>query len=284
VTNSSRCARSTDVIDAHVHLFPDRLFDAIWRWFDEHAWTIAHKVHADDVVDRLEQTGADRAVGLLYAHQPGMAEALNAWIGAFARRRTMVIPCATVHPRDEDVLGVLRRGRDVHGAKLVKQHCHVLGIAPDDPVMFPLYEACIELGLPLNLHVGNGPKLPGYKAPSDAVSGAARTEAVLLRYPELRLIVPHLGCMEDDVFLSWLDRFPNLLLDTAMAMVPFLEGMNVGDRARLGDHPDRILFGTDFPNIPYPIETELRALRALKLDENALRAITHDTAARVFGP
>jgi len=26
------------VVDAHVHLFPDRVFEAIWRWFDTHAW------------------------------------------------------------------------------------------------------------------------------------------------------------------------------------------------------------------------------------------------------
>ncbi len=270
------------MIDAHVHLFPDRLFDAIWRWFDEHAWGIAHKIYADEVVDRLEEAGAERAVGLLYAHRPGMAEELNRWIGDLARRRPMVIPCATVHPRDEDLRGILLRGRDDHGARLVKQHCHVLGIAPDDLLMFPLYEACIELGLPLNLHVGNGPKLPGYRAPSDTVSGAARTEAVLVRYPELRLIVPHLGVLEDQVFLSWLDRFPNLYLDTAMAMVPFLDGLLVGDRKRLGDHPDRILFGTDFPNIPYPIETELEALAALGFEQEVMAAITHDTAVRVF--
>lgn len=271
------------MIDAHVHLFPERLFDAIWAWFDEHAWEIAHKVYADEVVDRLEEAGVERAVGLLYAHRPGMAEDLNAWMGAFARRRTMVVACATVHPRDDDLKGILLRGREVHGARVVKQHCHVLGIAPDDPVMFPLYEACIELGLPLNLHVGNGPKLRGYKAPSDAVSGAARTEAVLLRYPELRLIVPHLGVLEEDVFLSWLGRFPNLFLDTAMAMVPFLDGMELGDRTRLADHADRILFGTDFPNIPYPIETEREALHALALDPAAVAAITNDTAVRVFG-
>lgn len=271
------------MVDAHVHLFPDRLFDAIWRWFDANAWTIREKLYADQVVDRLEQAGTDHVVGLLYAHQPGMAEELNAWIGALARRRPSVVPCCTVHPRDRDVASVLRRAKEHHGARLVKQHCHVMGVAPDDPILFPLYEACIKLDLPLNLHVGNGPKLPGYAAPTDRVSGAARTRGVLERYPELRLIVPHLGLMEPETFLDWLDLYPNLYLDTAMAMVDFLPGMRVGGRDRVGSRPGRILFGTDFPNLPYPLETERMRIEGYDFGASALAALLHDAAAELLG-
>ncbi len=28
------------VVDAHVHLFPDPMFEAIWRWFDRHGWPV----------------------------------------------------------------------------------------------------------------------------------------------------------------------------------------------------------------------------------------------------
>lgn len=271
------------MIDAHVHLFPDRLFDAIWRWFDAHAWPIRHKVYADEVIDRLEAAGNEHVVGLLYAHQPEMAEDLNAWIGALARRRPTVIPCATVHPRDADVAGTLRRAREVHGARLVKQHCHVMNIAPDDPAMFPLYETSIELGLPMNLHVGNGPKLVGYASPTDAVSGAGRTRVVLERYPELRLIVPHLGCMEEATFISWLDRYPNLYLDTSMALVAALEGWDMSGREVVGEHPDRVMFGTDFPNIPFSIDTEREALEALGFSPEVNARMFHHTAAAVFG-
>ena len=79
-----------------------------------------------------------------------------------------------------------------------------------------------------------------------------------------------------------LNTVEQMILDTAMAMVPFLDGLLVGDRKGLGDHPERILFGTDFPNIPYPIETELEALAALGFKQDVMAAITHDTAVRVF--
>ena len=39
------------VVDAHVHLFPDRMFDAIWRWFDAHGWPIRYKLHTPQVIE-----------------------------------------------------------------------------------------------------------------------------------------------------------------------------------------------------------------------------------------
>jgi len=271
------------VIDAHVHLFPDRLFDAVWKWFDENAWVIRDKLYADGVLDRLERSGVRRVVGLLYAHRPGMSDELNRWLGELAARRPVVVPCATVHPLDADVPGILRRAHERYGARLVKQHCHVLGIAPDDPRIFALYESCIELGLPLNLHAGNGPKLPGYSAATDRVSGAARTEAVLRRYPELRLIVPHLGCMEDELFTGLLSRYPNLYLDTSMALADFAPGIGLRGRELLHLHPGRILFGTDFPNIPYELETERRIVEQQPLPPATRRELFHDAAARLLG-
>jgi predicted TIM-barrel fold metal-dependent hydrolase len=271
------------VIDAHVHLFPDRLFDAIWKWFDEHAWVIRDKLYADPLLDRLERSGVTHVVGLLYAHRPGISDELNRWLGDLARRRPLVLPCATAHPLDDDLPGTLQRACEEHGARLVKQHCHVLGIAPDDPRMFPLYETCIRLGLPLNLHAGNGPKLPGYAAATDAVSGLARTETVLRRYPELRLIVPHLGCMEQQSFLDALDRFPNLYLDTSMALAPFAPGVDLCGRNLLHLHPGRILFGTDFPNIPYDLATERSIVEQAALEPRTRDELFHGAAARLLG-
>ena len=28
------------LVDAHVHLFPDELFKAVWQWFDQFGWPI----------------------------------------------------------------------------------------------------------------------------------------------------------------------------------------------------------------------------------------------------
>jgi predicted TIM-barrel fold metal-dependent hydrolase len=46
---------------------------------------------------------------------------------------------------------------------------------------------------------------------------------------------------------------------------------------------DRILFGSDFPNLPYPYEDERDALWRLDLPMPVYRKIFHDNAARLFG-
>jgi uncharacterized protein len=52
---------------------------------------------------------------------------------------------------------------------------------------------------------------------------------------------------------------------------------------RLAAAADRILLGTDFPNIPYPYLHQLEALARLDLGEAWLRAVCHDNAARLLG-
>jgi predicted TIM-barrel fold metal-dependent hydrolase len=55
-------------------------------------------------------------------------------------------------------------------------------------------------------------------------------------------------------------------------------------RPRLAAAADRVLLGTDFPNIPYPYLHQLQALARLDLGPAWLRAVCHDNAARLLGP
>jgi len=42
------------IIDFHTHFFPERLMQAIWRWFETHAWPIEYKLFADEAVAKLQ--------------------------------------------------------------------------------------------------------------------------------------------------------------------------------------------------------------------------------------
>ena len=44
----------------------------------------------------------------------------------------------------------------------------------------------------------------------------------------------------------------------------------------------RILYGSDYPHIPYDMETEVRAIVGMNLGEECLRKILCDNAARLF--
>src|SRR5512146_2663692 len=86
------------VWDAHVHLFPDRLAEAVRAWFDRHGWPIRYRESAPATLAYLLDRGVARAVGLPYAHKPGMARALNAFVAALARGEPRLLAGATVFP------------------------------------------------------------------------------------------------------------------------------------------------------------------------------------------
>jgi len=51
----------------------------------------------------------------------------------------------------------------------------------------------------------------------------------------------------------------------------------------LGNYrPDRIMYGSDFPNIPYEWDRELKVLQSAKLSDEALEKITFRNAVDFF--
>src|SRR5258708_19730650 len=65
------------LVDAHVHLHPGRLAEAIRRWFDTHAWNIQYRSGVDEDVRTLLAGGVDRMVALPYVPKPGLPRALH---------------------------------------------------------------------------------------------------------------------------------------------------------------------------------------------------------------
>ena len=46
--------------------------------------------------------------------------------------------------------------------------------------------------------------------------------------------------------------------------------------------PDRVMYGTDFPNMPYAWDREIRSLASLGIKESALAAVLGGTARGFF--
>ena len=66
------------IIDFHVHLFPDKLFDAIWDSFAKnYNWNIIHRYYYEGCIAHLRQAGVGTIVYSNYAHRAGIAEGLN---------------------------------------------------------------------------------------------------------------------------------------------------------------------------------------------------------------
>jgi uncharacterized protein len=260
------------LVDAHVHLFPSRLARAIWDWFDSNLWRIEYRLDPEACIATLSKGGVDRMVALPYAHKPGVAEPLNRFTAELMAAHPQVLGCGTVFPGEPEVERILDAALGPLGLRGIKIHCHVMKIAPDDPALDPVYRAAVSHQKPVVIHAGREPASPAYGLNVHAVSGAERVRRVLDRFPDLTLVVPHLGADEFEAFEQLLAEHPGLYLDTAMAMPGFFPvGTDVGMFRRW---PDRLLYGTDFPTLPYPWDRELKAIRALDLGaENEARVL-----------
>src|SRR5260370_38068249 len=95
------------VIDAHVHLFPDRVFEAVWRWFDKYGWPIRYKIHSRQVVEFLLSPGISRVGALHYSHHPGMPRSLNEYSPELARAGPRVIALAPLLPAEPGAVHIL---------------------------------------------------------------------------------------------------------------------------------------------------------------------------------
>ena len=161
-------------------------------------------------------------------------------------------------------------------------HVQVGGFDPREEVLDPVWGMLADAGTPVVVHAGSGPA-PG------PFTGPGPFGEVLARHPRLTAVIAHLGMPEHAAFLDLADRYPRVHLDTTMAFTDFLDGPRAQARLarvlapRLRALRDRVLLGTDFPNIPYPYAHQLEVLQRTGLDDDWLRAVLWDNGARLLG-
>jgi predicted TIM-barrel fold metal-dependent hydrolase len=268
-------------IDLHVHLHPPRLAAAIERHFAREGWVAAHPFDPDKVAATLAARDVERFCFFSYAHKPGMARALNQWVARTAAALPAAVGFGTLHPDDPDVDAVAAEATEDLGLRGFKFHHSVQRFHVDDERLLGVYARAEAAGHILVLHVGTMP----YR---DPFTGVARFRRVLARFPRLTVVVAHMGAFESDAFLALLDAHPNLYVDTTMAMAPAASRYVGGDPAAIADaalvrYQDRIVFGSDFPLLPYDYDEERRWAWDRALPDVVRRKIFHDNAARLLG-
>jgi uncharacterized protein len=271
------------LIDVHTHFMPERLLAAVRAYFDAagpligRPWPIVYREDEEARVAALRSFGVRAFTALLYPHKPGMARSLNDWAGDFAARTPDCLHSATFFAEPSAAADV-RRALDT-GARVFKCHLQVGDFDPNDPLLDAAWGLLAEAGVPVITHCGSGPVAGRFTGPGPAA-------ALMSRHPRLRLVVAHLGMPEYAQFLDLAERYDGVLLDTTMAFTPFVEeggaAFPPAELPRLRDLGDRVLLGTDFPNIPYPYADALEALERTGLGSPWLRAVCHDNAARIF--
>ncbi len=266
--------RPRGIIDVHVHIFPERMFAAVWDYFEQRGWQV-HREPVEIVARTLRAHGVERAVSLSYPHKAGVAGPLNRFMESVGQKDDLFLPFASVHPDDEDFEAIVDHAMDsahIHGFKFQPL---VQRFDVNHPRLDYLYQRCIDGEVPVTMHIGSAPTANEFLGPD-------HFRRLVARFNDLRVCVAHMGAPEYDDFLELLDDHPNMFLDTTMinTRTDLFDTCFHGDLERLARHSDRICFGSDWPNVPYPYMEAIDSVPRFHLPRGSLQAIYSDNARR----
>ncbi|HRE02103.1 MAG TPA: amidohydrolase family protein [Ilumatobacteraceae bacterium] len=136
-----------------------------------------------------------------------------------------------------------------------------LGCDITDRRLYPLYSACVDLGLPVRINLGiAGPHL------ASKHQHPAMLEELLIDFPELVVIGCHMGHPYERLIVRLIMKFPNLFLMTSGYLPKYFDPELVrfmGSSRGSG----RIVFGSDHPGIP--LSRALDEARRLAIGDSA---------------
>jgi predicted TIM-barrel fold metal-dependent hydrolase len=262
------------VVDAHVHLWPDRSYmpEHVWETFQ---WVWGRRMFGTPTESAMaellegtwdpdgtrlvaEMDAAGVAASVVMPMDFGLAvgeaarpirdkvQSLAAIASASAGR---IFSFCGVDPRRPEACDLVREAVEQWGCKGVKLY-PATGFFPHDPVCDPLYELVAELAVPVLFHCGpvGYPLKSRYSRPSEI-------EAVAADYPDVRIVLGHTSYGR-----AWFDEAldvaawkPNLLVEVSgLAAYASTEGLLRRLLRRMIDTlgPDRVLFGSDRAGFP----------------------------------
>lgn len=261
------------VIDAHCHIYPDKIAKKAAGATDEF-----YHVHGfgDGTVGMLgregEKAGIDKFIVQSVATTPKQVSSINRFIAETAKNSGgKMFGLGTLHPESEDlerdVEEIISLG--LHGVKL---HPDIQGFKIDDYRCLKIYELCEKAHLPILMHTGDS----RYDN-----SNPNRLIPVLDIYSDLVIIGAHFGGWSIwEEASKKLHGIKNLYVDCSSSFAWIKDNETVKEIIeRYGT--DRVLFGTDYPM--WSPKTELDRFMSLGYSDEVNRQILSQNAEKVFG-
>jgi predicted TIM-barrel fold metal-dependent hydrolase len=212
----------------------------------------------------------------------------NEWTCQMAQEQPGLVAFLSVDPimGQEAMLTELLDRIDNLGARGLKIHPGEGRFFPDDPSLGPIYEAMVERSLPVISHGGldiANPN-PSYTRPA-AFAGVAQ------QYPDLKLVIAHLGNNFFDESVQMAAKYPNIFFDTSAVIPGDKDGEPlIKDNAlsntgavelirKIG--VERVMFGSDYPWF-HPL-WDLKRFLKLDFSKDEKQALLAGNAERILG-
>ena len=206
----------------------------------------------DQILEEMEDAGVVRAVILGQDTHATPNPAFKSYsmkndevARIAARSDDKLVPFAGVDPNSgKAALTELKRAVKVLGMRGLKVHGSANSVYLNDAkLMFPIYEFCQEVGVPILFHTGT----TGLGDCEIKYSKTELLDEVCQRFPDLKVVMAHFGWPWPEVAIAIALRNPNVFIDVSgwkpryvpQSVIPYLNGIL----------QDRFLFGTDYPMI-----------------------------------
>lgn len=203
----------------------------------------------------------------------------DAYVADYVNRHPdTLIGFLSVDPTQPGWEDEMRHGHEVLGLKGVKLLPMYAGFKINDPSLDPLWEYATEKNLPVLLHTGT---TFIRQAPLECTFPHL-IEPVALKYPEVKIILAHLGHPWEGECIVTIRKHPNVFADlSALHYRPYQLYQSLMLVQEYGVW-DKVLFGTDFPFTT--VNASVEGLRSLNdmLAGTALPQLDRDAIERLI--
>ncbi|HZS10287.1 MAG TPA: amidohydrolase family protein [Blastocatellia bacterium] len=228
-----------------------------------------------EMVAMMDRAGA-QTVMLCAWHRPGRSITSNDQIAEIVRQypgRFVGVAAVNLEKPVEAVRELDRAVREL-GFKALRVVPWLWNRPPNDRLYFPLFVKCIELDIPFCTQVGHtGPLMP-----SETGRPIPYLDEVALTFPELKIVGGHIGYPWTDEMIAVAWKHENVFIDTSAYLPRYYPPQLVHFMKTYGR--EKVLFGTNFPQLPF--EKCVEQALALDLPDDARAAFMYENARRVF--
>ena len=226
------------------------------------------------LVDGMDAAGVDRALC-----SAGPLIPVDVVAAAVARWPDRLVGVGYADPFAPDGVHAavrdLRRQVEEFGFRALKLEPFINDQDPGQAQWYPLYSACIDLDITMQLQVGNsGP--PTY---SSHTGQPRYVDRVAVDFPELRIVAGHIGWpwTEEMIAIAW--KHPNVWVDTSAHLPKHYPESFTHFLRTFGQ--DKCVWGSDWPILDF--ERALGQVATLELTPEVRTKFLHDNAVEAFG-
>lgn len=223
----------------------------------------------------LEEQGVEKAI-MLGSDSRCTGTLPNEYVADFCARSKKLKAFAVINPLQVvDPAATLEYCVKELGMRGLKLSPSYNLFYPNDPLVYPLYEKCVELNLPVMYHIGSS----YFRGTKLRYADPLHLDDVARDFPELVIIMAHSGrgCFYDRAY------FLSRLHDNVYMEVSGLPPKKLLDFfPELEKNADKVLFGTDWPTVPAEVGENIRAIQELPLSDRAIEKILYGNAERLL--